>query len=141
LTAWQADLPGAASRSSASTIPLRTWPHPATPIRSHPSPPEDIAYVIYTSGSTGSPKGVMISQGNLSNSTIQRIRHYATVPKRFLLLSSISFDSSVAGMFGTLCRGGCLYIPEQSRYQDTSYLAGLIRPPADLGHSHHTVPV
>ncbi len=88
--------------------------------------PEDIAYVIYTSGSTGSPKGVMITQGNLSNSTTQRIRHYKKVPKRFLLLSSISFDSSVAGMFGTLCRGGCLYIPEQSRYQDISYLAGLI---------------
>jgi amino acid adenylation domain-containing protein len=87
---------------------------------------EDIAYVIYTSGSTGSPKGVMITQGNLSNSTTQRIRHYKTVSKRFLLLSSISFDSSIAGIFGTLCRGGCLYIPEQSRYQDISYLAGLI---------------
>ncbi len=87
---------------------------------------EDTAYIMYTSGSTGTPKGVIITRGNLSNSTTQRIRYYQNRPDRFLLLSSISFDSSVAGIFGTLCRGGCLHIPEQKRHRDTSYLAGLI---------------
>jgi amino acid adenylation domain-containing protein len=87
---------------------------------------ECLAYVIYTSGSTGDPKGVMITHGNLSNSTKQRIRYYEEQPERFLLLSSISFDSSVAGIFGTLCQGGSLYIPEQDKYRDVGYLANII---------------
>ncbi|WP_440030580.1 AMP-binding protein, partial [Chromobacterium amazonense] len=32
---------------------------------------------------------------------------------RFLLLSSVAFDSSIAGICGTLTIGGCLYLPEQ----------------------------
>ena len=87
---------------------------------------DDLAYVIYTSGSTGTPKGVMITHGNLYNSTNERIKYYSETPERFLLLSSISFDSSVAGIFGTLCRGGTLYIPEQQKYRDVRYLADLI---------------
>ncbi len=63
---------------------------------------------------------------NLYNSTHERVEYYKTAPERFLLLSSISFDSSVAGIFGTLCAGGCLYIPEQQRFRDVSYLAELI---------------
>jgi amino acid adenylation domain-containing protein len=91
-----------------------------------PWEPEDLAYVIYTSGSTGRPKGVMISHANLSNSTSERIKYYNDPPERFLLLSSISFDSSVAGIFGTLCRGGSLYIPSHDEHRDISYLAETI---------------
>ena len=87
---------------------------------------ESIAYVIYTSGTTGYPKGVMISHGNLRNSTMERIQYYKKRAERFLLLSSISFDSSVAGIFGTLCQGGSLYIPEQEKYRDVSYISDLI---------------
>ena len=87
---------------------------------------DDIAYVIYTSGSTGTPKGVMITHGNLYNSTYERIEYYKTPPERFLLLSSISFDSSVAGIFGTLCAGGFLHIPNQHKFRDVDYLAELI---------------
>jgi amino acid adenylation domain-containing protein len=88
--------------------------------------PEDLAYIIYTSGSTGKPKGVMISHGNLAHATEARIGYYDNLPARFLLLSSISFDSSVAGIYGTLCRGGCLYIPDRKQYRDINYLAGMI---------------
>lgn len=88
--------------------------------------PDTLAYIIYTSGSTGDPKGVMINHGNLIHSIGERIRYYKNAPERYLLLSSISFDSSVAGIFGTLCRGGSLFIPDQNHYRDVRYLAGLI---------------
>ncbi|MFC1830809.1 amino acid adenylation domain-containing protein [Thermodesulfobacteriota bacterium] len=88
--------------------------------------PEDLAYIIYTSGSTGTPKGVMITHGNLYNSTNQRLVYYGGTPERFLLLSSISFDSSVAGIFGTLCSGGCLHIPDRQKFREVDHLAALI---------------
>jgi len=68
------------------------------------------AYVIYTSGSTGTPKGVVITQGNLLHSTAARANHYHESVEKFLLLSSFSFDSSVAGIFWTLCSGGTLVL-------------------------------
>ena len=71
--------------------------------------PEHLAYVLYTSGSTGKPKGVMVSHQNLVSSTFARKRTYGKLG-RFLLLSSISFDSSVAGVFGSLLSGGTLII-------------------------------
>jgi amino acid adenylation domain-containing protein len=73
------------------------------------------AYVIYTSGSTGAPKGVVITQRNLLHSTAARVNYYHEPVEKFLLLSSFSFDSSVAGIFWTLCSGGTLVLqPEDS---------------------------
>jgi len=83
----------------------------------HPDP-DDLAYVIYTSGSTGRPKGVMVTHGNLRHSTAARLRYYGGAPGGFLLLSSFAFDSSVAGVFGTLCAGGRLVLPTGSRQAD-----------------------
>jgi surfactin family lipopeptide synthetase A len=71
--------------------------------------PEHLAYVIYTSGSTGNPKGVLVEHRNLMHSTVPRLSIYSGV-ESFLLLSSIAFDSSVAGVFGTLAAGGRLCI-------------------------------
>jgi tyrocidine synthetase-3 len=71
--------------------------------------PEHLAYVIYTSGSTGNPKGVLVEHRNLMHSTIPRLSIYSGVDS-FLLLSSIAFDSSVAGVFGTLAAGGRLCV-------------------------------
>jgi amino acid adenylation domain-containing protein len=72
--------------------------------------PENLAYVIYTSGSTGKPKGVQITHRNLVHSTYARSLYYGPDAGRFLLLSSFAFDSSLAGIFGTLCRGGTLVL-------------------------------
>lgn len=74
--------------------------------------PQNLAYVIYTSGSTGQPKGVGISHESLARSIGARLSYYESPIERFLLLSSFAFDSSVAGIFGTLCQGGQLVLPE-----------------------------
>lgn len=88
--------------------------------------PASLAYVIYTSGSTGKPKGVMVSHANAVASTAARMAFYPGKVARFLLLSSFSFDSSVAGIFWTLGQGGTLYIPADDEYRDPVLLARLI---------------
>lgn len=76
---------------------------------------DNLAYVIYTSGSTGKPKGVMVEHRSVVNATVSRHSFYKMgSDMRFLLFSSISFDSSVAGIFGTLLIGGSLVlVPER----------------------------
>ena len=87
---------------------------------------EDLAYVIYTSGSSGQPKGVPISHENIICSTEGRLVFYPDHPQAFLLLSSISFDSSKAGIFWTLCTGGTLVIAEKRLEQDIAKLGEVI---------------
>ena len=87
----------------------------------------DTVYVIYTSGSEGRPKGVLVSNRNLVNSTLARGHFYDGAVGRFLLLSSFSFDSSVAGIFWTLSSGGTLVLPKQEQEQDLESLGQLIR--------------
>ncbi|MGB8988836.1 MAG: amino acid adenylation domain-containing protein, partial [Candidatus Sulfotelmatobacter sp.] len=80
--------------------------------------PENTAYVIYTSGSTGQPKGIRVLHRGLANSTFARIAFYPDAVKSFLLLSSFTFDSSLAGIFWTLSVGGTLVLPpDQSRWE------------------------
>ena len=88
--------------------------------------PSDLAYIIYTSGSTGQPKGVMVSHRNLVHSTMARSQIYPEPVSRFLLLSSIAFDSSVAGLFWTLCQCGTLVLSPQRIEQDLEQLAHLV---------------
>lgn len=69
------------------------------------------AYLIYTSGSSGQPKAVEVSHRSLTQSTQVRMAFYAAPVRAFMLLSSFSFDSSVAGIFWTLAQGGKLVLP------------------------------
>ncbi|MGB3150780.1 MAG: amino acid adenylation domain-containing protein, partial [Maribacter sp.] len=87
---------------------------------------QDTAYIIYTSGSTGTPKGVPISHQNILSSTLGRLEFYDNIPSSFLLLSSIAFDSSKAGIFWTLCTGGKLVISEDKLEQDVERLCEII---------------
>lgn len=103
-------------------------------IRTYPStPPEGVrtslaarAYVIYTSGSTGTPKGVMVTHRNLLHSTLARLQYYREPVSRFLMVSPVAFDSSVAGVFWTLCSGGTLVLPAEGEQKDLVALEGLI---------------
>ena len=91
------------------------------------------AYVIFTSGSSGKPKGVPITHKNLLHSTFARTTYYPHNPDAFLLLSSFSFDSSVAGIFWTICSGGTLVWAEKRIEQDMGKLSRLI---AEKGITH-----
>jgi amino acid adenylation domain-containing protein len=86
-----------------------------------------LAYVIYTSGSTGKPKGVMISHANAVASTLARSAFYRQPLRTFLMLSSFSFDSSVAGVFWALGQGATLCLPDEDSYKDPALLAALIQ--------------
>lgn len=81
------------------------------------------AYVIFTSGSTGTPRGVAVSHANLCASTLARRATYDIAPGRFLLTSSIGFDSSVVGLFWPLVEGGAIVIPSDAEVHDVDALA------------------
>lgn len=99
-------------------------PPPATGAR--------LAYTCFTSGTTGTPKPVTVSRAALAWSTSARLAYYPTPVTGFLLCSSISFDSSVAGIYWTLASGGTLVIPGQR----PSDLAALARFAAEHRPSH-----
>lgn len=90
---------------------------------------DSLAYILYTSGSTGEPKGVEITHRNLAASTQARFAFYGRaddVPSRFLLLSAFHFDSSVAGIYWSLCSGGALVLPPHEATQDLRLLADIV---------------
>ena len=87
---------------------------------------EDLAYVIYTSGSTGRPKGVMVTHRNLAHSTLCRVDYYREPIEKYLLLSPVGFDSSVAVIFHALVTGGTLVLPEPEFKWESEQLAELI---------------
>ncbi len=89
--------------------------------------PHHLAYIIYTSGSTGHPKGVMIEHRGLIASTLARTTIYkANSDAVFLLLSSMAFDSSIAGIFGTLTTGGTLCLPGNNTVVDPQIISRLL---------------
>ena len=88
--------------------------------------PRNGAYLIYTSGSTGRPKGVLVPHHAIIDSTLARHRYYPEAPSSFLLLSSFSFDSSIAGIFWTLSSGGKLVLSTPEIVHDIELLAQLI---------------
>ena len=89
----------------------------------HTATADNLAYVMYTSGSTGRSKGVMVTHRNLVNSTQARPHYYGETLSSYLMLSSIATDSSVAGIFWSLCSGACLALPRPQLEQDLAALA------------------
>ena len=77
-------------------------------------------------GRPGRPKGVLVTHANLAHSTSARTTFYPEAVRAFLLLSSVTFDSSVAGLFWTLCSGGTLVVPADAAAADPAALGELI---------------
>lgn len=103
-------------RSLPQSRPL-TEKLPTTPVKK-----EDPAYVIYTSGTTGKPKGIINSQGNVSN-LIHWLKELFTdkAESRITQFASFSFDVSVAEIYPPLSMGASLVI--LSNDQRTSLIA------------------
>lgn len=72
--------------------------------------PEDLAYVIHTSGTSGKPKPVAVSHGAIAHSTRARLARYSAPVESFALVSPMTFDSSLAGIWWTFATGGCLTV-------------------------------
>ncbi|HEX2204130.1 MAG TPA: amino acid adenylation domain-containing protein [Longimicrobium sp.] len=77
--------------------------------------PENLAYAIYTSGSTGRPKGVQIEHRS-AVVVVHWLRDLIPAEELAAVLgsTSISFDVSIAEIFGTLCWGGTLHLVENA---------------------------
>src|SRR5712671_311293 len=97
------------------------------PAAVHAASATSIAYVIYTSGSTGRPKGVRVIHSGLVNSTLARTAYSRDTLRSFLLLSSFTVDSSLAGIFWTLSVGGTLVLPPDSSQWELDSLSLLIK--------------
>ncbi len=81
------------------TASIRTaWPTSCSP----PDPP-------------AGPAGVEVSHRNLAASTAARSPWYEQDPARFLVTSSIGFDSSMVGLFWPLATGGTVVLPDRRR--------------------------
>jgi len=77
--------------------------------------PENLAYVIFTSGSTGGPKGVEIEH-RAAGAMLVWMKGALGDEERAAVLgsTSVTFDVSVAEIFGTLCWGGTLVMVENA---------------------------
>lgn len=74
---------------------------------------DDVAYLIYTSGTTGKPKGTQQTHINLSNfinSFYNILDNNITNNDRFLSITNVSFDVSIAEIFTPLYYGATLYL-------------------------------
>lgn len=92
---------------------------------------------LYTSGTTGQPKGVLLSQRNLSHFTAWYIEYVSlTERSRVLQFSTLSFDSSVIDIFPTWLSGAELVVPDEDQRRDPGQLICLLQ----RGISHAFLP-
>jgi amino acid adenylation domain-containing protein len=101
--------------------------------RDAPRPPQTdfdsdaLAYVIYTSGTTGEPKGVAVTNGNVSALVDAATAEIAATSEDiWTLFHSISFDFSVWELWGALLTGGTVVIADEETRRDPNLFANLI---------------
>ncbi|XHR98260.1 amino acid adenylation domain-containing protein [Mucilaginibacter sp. UC70_90] len=87
---------------------------------------EDVAYVMYTSGTTGLPKGVMISNRNISGLVINSDYVELNETTRILLTGMLSFDATTFEIWGSLLNGGAVYLFPEDTLLDTEQLGSIM---------------
>lgn len=86
------------------------------PVETAPAEPvamaaDDLAFLVFTSGSTGTPRGVMLSQGNVAfvcPAILQRLKYQAG--DRIGLFLPLAFDYSFYQIFYACLTGASLFI-------------------------------
>lgn len=88
---------------------------------------ERACVAIYTSGTTGQPKGVLLSQRNLTHFIAWYREHVALdAHSRVLQFSTIGFDASLLDILPTFACGAELVIPSDDQRRDPQLLVQLI---------------
>ncbi|MHB8064812.1 MAG: AMP-binding protein, partial [Ruminiclostridium sp.] len=91
------------------------------------SAPDELAYIIYTSGSTGKPKGAIIKHDGLVNAIESTVEKFGINENDVCInITNLHHDMSVFDIFGMLCTGGCVVIPNEWHRKNPSDLAELI---------------
>ncbi|KAF2716895.1 acetyl-CoA synthetase-like protein [Polychaeton citri CBS 116435] len=91
--------------------------------------PSDPLYVVFTSGITGTPKGAVVSHGNLASAHFhQQERLRFDKHSRVYDFASYAFDVAWSNLLHTLTAGGCLCIPS-----DADRLGNTAQSMRDLG--------
>jgi len=91
-------------------------------------PSEAPCMALYTSGTTGKPKGVLLSQRNLSHFSAWYAEYVAlSEHSRVLQFSTLSFDSSLIDIFPTWLSGAELVVASEDQRRDPLQLVELIR--------------
>lgn len=87
--------------------------------------PQSSAYLLFTSGTTGWPKGVAVSNANLSSYLDFMLKNYQFQPEdRFTQNFDLTFDLSVHDIFMAWSSGACLCVPQDN---SSFAMAGFIR--------------
>ncbi|MBN8246184.1 MAG: amino acid adenylation domain-containing protein, partial [Verrucomicrobia bacterium] len=102
----------------------------AVPTRSPPDAPggRRLAYVLFTSGSTGEPKGVEVEHRSVVN-LLAAVRQWIGFAEsdRYLAISTLAFDISVAELFLPLIAGGQVVLRDRSLLLEPRRLAQELR--------------